>query len=140
MYIGWGRNIHTTSEITSKFPISVADHYDYRRIVGGFIRVPLLLLYVNHSTTGTTSTAALLDDNDAVSAVVQAVADAENTSPLELSPLANVIDPDALESLVDSLATSSGQSDASVSFGYSGYLVTVDGHCDVALSEAETDY
>lgn len=94
-----------------------------------------MVLHVFDTTTAQSTTAALPDDNDVVTAVVRAVADAENASPLELAPLAKTLDPDALDALVASLDTEPTPS--SVSFRYAGYFVTVDGNYDVSLSRAE---
>lgn len=94
-----------------------------------------MVLFVFDTTTAQTPVAALPDDNDVVTAVVGAVADAEDASPLELDPLAKAIDPDALDALVTSLGAE--RTSVSVSFQYAGYLVTVDGGYDVTLSEDE---
>lgn len=59
--------------------------------------------------------------------VVQEVASAMNAEPLELPPLYEAIDPDALEGLVETMT------DGEVSFTYRGHKVTVshDGTVDV---------
>ncbi|QLG47927.2 HalOD1 output domain-containing protein [Natrinema halophilum] len=68
----------------------------------------------------TTSTTINRRGPDAVTeAVVNAVADIDGTSPLELRPLSTVIDPDALGKLVRN-----GE-DVSVEFAYCGYNVCV---------------
>jgi len=55
--------------------------------------------------------------------VLQAVADEEGTSPMELdAPLYDVIDPDALEALF-----ADDRTPESVQFSYLGYRVTIDG-------------
>lgn len=56
-----------------------------------------------------------------VAAVVTTVADAEGVSPLELDPLATVLDAEALERLV---TPDAGR--VVVEFRYSGYDVTVE--------------
>ncbi|WP_262175022.1 HalOD1 output domain-containing protein [Haloarcula laminariae] len=55
-------------------------------------------------------------------AVVRAVAAAKNESPQSLAPLGNVVDPDALETVVD-------ESDGAthVTFSYAGHRVVVSG-------------
>lgn len=65
----------------------------------------------------------------ASTAVVQAVAAAAETSPEELPPLTDVVDPDALDVLFSSTGTS-----GSIRFRYAGYHVTVfsDGTVTVA--------
>jgi hypothetical protein len=59
--------------------------------------------------------------------VVHAVARAESVHPIELvQPLADVIDPDALDALLDHHAES-GTGFSSLSFRYHGYEVTLHG-------------
>ena len=60
-----------------------------------------------------------LDDEPASVGVCSVIAAVENCSPLALMPLAEVIDPDALDAL---LAQKTGTH--SVSFEYCGYKVT----------------
>ncbi|MFB1062412.1 HalOD1 output domain-containing protein [Natrinema sp. H-ect4] len=55
-------------------------------------------------------------------AVIEAVAEATDSDPLDLPPLYEAVDPDALNTLFDSSETS-GQ----VSFPYAGFEVTVRG-------------
>lgn len=69
-------------------------------------------------------------------AVVEAIADAKDVSPLDVNPpLYNTIDPDALEQFVASV---DGRTAAAVEvrFTYAGYEVTVTGDGRVAV-EAE---
>ena len=54
-------------------------------------------------------------------AVVEGVAEAEGASPLEISPLAAAIDPDALESLFHGRPTP-----FQITFTYHGYTVCVE--------------
>ena len=63
-------------------------------------------------------------------AVVRAVAEAEDVSPLDLQPLATVIDPDALEALVRD-----GWGNVTIEFTYQGYQVCVDGDEQVTVSD-----
>ncbi|WP_459191595.1 HalOD1 output domain-containing protein [Halosimplex sp. J119] len=81
-----------------------------------------------------TPTSALAYDQfqSASEGVVTAVADATNTSPLELEPLARTLDPDALDKFVDRL---SDGPEESVAFAYCGYDVTVSGDGSVDLAE-----
>lgn len=82
------------------------------------------------------SAAWLQEPGSLTAAVVEAVADAEGTSPSDVRPpLAAVVDPDALERLVASLA---GRPDSTgrVEFTYSGYEVSVTGD-GVSVTEAE---
>lgn len=82
---------------------------------------------VNLNPTTTTATPNLDDENRATEAVVSAVADAKGVSPLELRPLAEVIDPDALDALF------AGSRDGSVVFTYHGFRVHVSGDNQVMV-------
>lgn len=67
-------------------------------------------------------------------AIVEAIADAEGVSPLDLEPpLASVVDPDALEGLVESMGRGPGDDPGRIQFVYCGYTVTVSGGGDVAV-------
>lgn len=68
-------------------------------------------------------------------AVVLAVAEAEGASPLDLRPLASVIDPEELDHLVDSMASRPEGPAGRVVFVYAGYEVTVTGRGDVSLDK-----
>ena len=68
-----------------------------------------------------------------VVAVVSAVADAAGTDPLELPPLSNVIDPEALNDLVDCGRNSALRS---ISFEYAGYDVVVSGTGDIRVVQS----
>lgn len=63
--------------------------------------------------------------------VVEVVAEAEGTSPLELPPLVSVVDPDALASLFRGR-----DCDGSIAFDYHGYRVCLYADGQVALSDA----
>lgn len=77
----------------------------------------------------TTSSVPLQTPDSVTETVVTAVAEADETSPLELQPLAAAIDPDALGTLVRS-----GE-DVTVEFAYHGYHVCVSGDGRVTVSE-----
>lgn len=65
--------------------------------------------------------------------VLDAVADAEGKDPLDLEPvLADVVDPDALELLVND-----GRFGGTIEFTYRDYRVSVDGDGHVSVSELE---
>lgn len=64
--------------------------------------------------------------------VVEKVAEQENVDPTELPPLADGINPDALDALFDPI-TNPGDSDVYVSFTYVGYTVYVYADCSVEL-------
>ncbi|MDG5821782.1 HalOD1 output domain-containing protein [Natronococcus sp. A-GB7] len=66
-----------------------------------------------------------------VVAVISAVADAAGTDPLKLPPLSNVIDPEALNDLVDCGRNSALRS---ISFEYAGYDVIVSGTGDIQVA------
>lgn len=61
--------------------------------------------------------------------VVESVADETGTDPLSLPPLAETLDPDALNALIDGLA------DGTVSFRYAGCDVTVESDGTVGVAE-----
>ncbi|AGB39864.1 HalOD1 output domain-containing protein [Natronococcus occultus] len=69
-----------------------------------------------------------------VVAVVVAVADAAGTDPLELPPLHEAINPEALNELIDCDRESGLQS---ISFEYAGYDVVVSGTGDVHVTLSE---
>lgn len=77
----------------------------------------------------TNSTENFHGPDAAIEAIVNAVAAAEGTSPLELQPLARVIDPDAIGALVRT-----GE-DVTVEFAYCGYRVCVSGDGVVTVSD-----
>lgn len=54
--------------------------------------------------------------------IVQAVADQTNSPPVDLPPLYNYIDPDSLESLIES---QNPQNRIEIEFSYEEYLVTI---------------
>lgn len=62
--------------------------------------------------------------NDVSQSIVEAVAETENVSPLELPPLYGSIDPDALNRLFES-PSAAAELRLEVEFVYSGYRVTV---------------
>lgn len=68
--------------------------------------------------------------------VVEAVSARTRTDPLELPPLYDVLDPDALDALLATL------SDGEVSFPYAGYVVTVESsgavHVDGPLTASDS--
>lgn len=61
--------------------------------------------------------------------VIQKVATASGTDALELPPLWDAIEPDALDALVEEMA------DGEVSFAYAGYDVTVASDATISLRE-----
>lgn len=67
-------------------------------------------------------------------AVVSAVADAAGTDPLELPPLSNAINPEAVNDLVDCRQSSGLES---ISFEYAEYDVVVSGTGDIQVTQSE---
>lgn len=68
-------------------------------------------------------------------AVIEAVADAEDTDPIELPPLYDAIDPDALDSVF--FGTKGDAVDGRITFTYHGYEVQVDSDQAVALEAVD---
>ena len=76
---------------------------------------------VGNTSTGLTAQSQSGEPDESVTmAVIRAVSDAIGTGPEELPPLADAVDPDALETLFAGSRTS-----AEVSFRYAGRSVTV---------------
>lgn len=69
--------------------------------------------------------------------VVQTLADAEGVDPLELDPLYEVVDPDALDRLFDS-TSDDDRREGRVQFRASGYRVEVTSSGRVHLTSLET--
>lgn len=72
---------------------------------------------------------------DAVTTVVMAVADEKGVSPLELEPLAESLDPELLERLVDSDDGPSAGRAPELEFHYADCHVTVTGDGHVTVQE-----
>ncbi|WP_230198702.1 HalOD1 output domain-containing protein [Halopiger djelfimassiliensis] len=66
--------------------------------------------------------------------IVNRVASLEGTDPTALPPLYDIIDPDALERLVESAANG----DFCVEFTYCGYRVTIENETGVTVAELDT--
>lgn len=66
--------------------------------------------------------------------VILDVADASSSDELDLPPLYHAVDPEALESIVETL------DDGEIRFSYAGYSVTVDSECTVDLDEQAAGY
>lgn len=105
---------------------------NYRSNCAGVLYVPLFHSNVIPQPTATVLTSDIRNDDKATEAVVSAVADAEGVSPLELRPLASVIDPDALNTLLRG-----NRGDRTIEFTYHGYRVRISGGGDVTLSERD---
>lgn len=72
--------------------------------------------------------------HESVLSVVEAVADRSGTSPLDLPPLYDAVDPDRLDRL---FTPTDPETTGSALFSYAGYDVTVTAACDVTLSPIE---
>lgn len=64
--------------------------------------------------------------------VIQRVVSETDTDPVELPPLFNTVDPDALNAIIETL------SEGEISFDYVGYTVTVDADGNVRIREPST--
>lgn len=67
--------------------------------------------------------------------VVSAVAEATGTDPLELEPLNEVVDPDALDALFSSSGLRSARPPRRVEFAYAGRTVVVTGGGTVEVTD-----
>lgn len=68
---------------------------------------------------------AIQDHMEASDAVTYAVSDVEDVSPLELTPLTDAIDPDALNNFVVSLQEKQDNPSGYVEFEYREHTITV---------------
>ena len=68
-------------------------------------------------------------------AVVETVAEATGTSPLDLPQLHSVVDPDALDSLFSGRPLGPTHGDGTVTFEFAGCIVSVNSHGTVEISE-----
>jgi hypothetical protein len=66
--------------------------------------------------------------------VILDVADASSNDELDLPPLYHAVDPDALETVVETLT------DGAVNFNYAGYSVTVDCERTISLDRLNARY
>lgn len=66
-------------------------------------------------------------------AVIFAVADAEDVSPLELTPLTHAIDPDALNNFVGSLQEKQTNCNGYIEFEYRDHCITVRSDGDISI-------
>lgn len=64
--------------------------------------------------------------------IIQTVAETTNSDPLELTPLYDAVDPEALDALID------GMSDGEISFTYAGHEVTAKSDGTVYLPTGNT--
>lgn len=74
---------------------------------------------------GTVLTYEIGDDERASEAVVAAVTTASNANPAKINPLADAVDPDALDALFADRYDGTPRADGSTRFPFSGYEVLV---------------
>lgn len=82
---------------------------------------------MSENSTTVLSTPGVQTHERVTEAVVSAVAEEANVSPLELEPLADAVDPDALNALFD------GGTAVAVEFTYHGFAVSVSGDGRVSV-------
>lgn len=85
------------------------------------------------STTVIDTNATVTIDETLVSTVVDAVADAKGVDPLELEPLYESIDPDALDAI---FSKADGRSAVELSFSVAGCEVVVRGPDEISVTPA----
>lgn len=74
-------------------------------------------------------------EQDMSSRIVEAVAAARDVDPTELRPLYEVVDPDALDAFVASVAGEDGADSAIVRFEYEGETVLIRGDGSVRVGK-----
>jgi hypothetical protein len=88
----------------------------------------------------TTNATIALHDEPASEAVVEAVADEEGISPIDVRPpLYAAIDPDALDELASRMSRRSDDSPGRIVFAYAGYEVTVRGDGEISLADGPSE-
>lgn len=65
--------------------------------------------------------------------IATTVADAAGVDPLDLDPLYDVVDPEVVETLLE---TPSVSPESSIRFTYAGFEVTVEGEGDISVEES----
>lgn len=95
---------------------------------------------MDNATPARSSTAATEFDRQSVSEeVITAVAQATGTTPVDLTPpLFSVIDPEALDSFVESIRDESPEGIGRIEFTYCGCTVTVTADGRVIATEEES--
>lgn len=90
-------------------------------------------------STSAKSAHASPDSQSGSEAVITAVADAKGVSTVDVNPpLYEVIDPDALDTVVASMTRRPDELTGRVEFPYSGYEVTITGDGHVSVTPDET--
>lgn len=78
------------------------------------------------------------DPGDVVTRIVQRVADRTGSDPLDLPPLADAVDPDAVAALVEPDGDRTTTGHPTVTFEYGDSLVTVEAGGAVRVDETRT--
>lgn len=92
----------------------------------------------SHVGPETELTYEVCDDEALSEGVVAAVADASDADPARLDPLAEAIDPDALDALFDDRYDGTARADGVVRFSFCGYDVVACGDGCVSVLGADT--
>lgn len=87
------------------------------------------------SQTDSNTMCVSISDESPTEAVVSAVAAAEGVDEIDLQPLYDVCDPDALNSIFQSTLTGASSAVNTVEFQYHGYTVRVHGNGEVEVVE-----
>lgn len=75
-----------------------------------------------------------IDDSASV-AVVRSVAAVSGEDPVEMDPLYDAVDPDALDSLYRSSRRTQNETKLTIEFSYNGYRVRLSGDGELSLFE-----
>lgn len=92
---------------------------------------------MSKSKEGTASSHQVQNHMHVGEAVIFAVAEAEAVSPLDLTPLTNAIDPDALHSFIESLGVKQDEPVGLVEFEYRGHDITVSADGSITVDDHE---
>lgn len=84
---------------------------------------------MDNSPSPVSGAAFALTERSPSEAVVLVVAEAADTDPMELHSLHDVIDPDALDAIFQHRPS------GTITFEYSGYIVTVQGNTEIIVQE-----
>ena len=91
-----------------------------------------------HAGPETELTYEVRDDEPLSEGVVTAVADASEADPARLDPLAETIDPDALDALFDDRYDGTARADGLIRFSFCGYDVVACGDGCVSVFGPDT--
>lgn len=84
--------------------------------------------------------ASLRYEDDVSFAVVEAVSVATGESPIEIGPLSDTLDPEALNELFGPAFTNRARGNGRVQFPFEGYSIVVDaGHREVRVYDRDGD-